>query len=164
MLKSIFLGGCLGISLLSTPVAVYAQAQQLMTPPPAQAAVSEEISPLELQQFVQVLKQWRVIEMEMQKKMTQAIKAEGLTPERFLEIERKQDNFSLSSGAAVSEQEQQQFEKAQANVRKIWQETQPKKKRVITAQGLDIQRFSQIGQKVEQDRNLQQRVQQMLGN
>jgi hypothetical protein len=84
MFKPIFVGGCLAISLFLIPAIAYGQASSLTPAAPSEMATSDQITPLEVQQFVQVLKRWKDIDQESQKKILMAIKAERLNPQLFL--------------------------------------------------------------------------------
>jgi ubiquitin len=168
MVKSSFLGVFVGALLLLSPAVAVGQAEQL-TPEPLsqtkpQGEMTGEITRLELQQFVQILKQVQNIDKQMQQKMAKAIKAEGLTPQRFVEIGQRQENTETPLTTEISEKELSQFERALAKLKQIEQEAIPLKERAVIAQGLTLERFSQIGQKVNQDPSLQKQVQQMLEN
>jgi Domain of unknown function (DUF4168) len=59
-----------------------------------------EVSSTEIQQFTDALKQMRTIHDEAQTQATQAIQAQGLTPERFSQIVQSQE--SAQSGAPTA--------------------------------------------------------------
>ncbi|MEB3311831.1 MAG: DUF4168 domain-containing protein [Snowella sp.] len=160
MLKPFFCG-LLSLSFLSVAIASPSQAQsaaQTLT----QTASVGTVPALELQQFVQVLKRWKSIDLESQRKMLGVIKAEKMAPERFMEI-LKQLQEPNASTSEISADDKAKFEKIMAKFQEIEQEAIPKKEKAITAQGLEVQRFAQIQRIIQQDPTLQQRVQQMLG-
>ncbi|MGH2414412.1 MAG: DUF4168 domain-containing protein, partial [Microcystaceae cyanobacterium] len=97
-----------------------------------------------------------------QEKMLRAVQSEGLTPERFMEIERGQQNPQGQATPEVSGEEKQKYEKAEAQVKQIHQETQTQMQQAIKAEGLELERFNQIVAAVQQNPTLQQQVQQML--
>ena len=162
MLKLIRLGGLVGALLLLAPVAVKAQSETLE--PSRQIIAQQEISSLEFNQFVQALLQLRTIEREAQQEMVQEIEKVGLSPQRFQEIGESLQKSGSASAAQIPEAEFEKFQKALAKMREIVEATQPKRERAITSQGLEIQRFNEIGQQVQQDPTLQQRVRERLGN
>lgn len=165
MLKSMLLGGLVGTSLLLVPVAVRAQAGQLASPQPsAQAASPASVTSIELQQFVQAIRQLQVVDRQNQQKMAKAIEEEGLSPQRFSEIGQGLQNPGTPPATPVSEEEQQKFQKAIEKMDKIQRESLPKQQRAISTQGLQIERFRQIDVAVQQDPVLKKRVQQMLGS
>jgi len=162
MFKSVLICGLLGLSLLSLPIAANAQAQQLNAQTQTQSTASAEIPSLELQQFVQIIKRWKTIDQESQGKMVQIIKSEGLTPERFVEILKQQQAPKASDGE-LSADDKAKFEKIITKFQQVGQDSIPKKEKAITSQGLDVKRFAQIQQMIQQDPSLQQKVQKMMG-
>lgn len=164
MLKSMFLRGLVGISLLLVPVAVRAQAGQLAAPQPsAQATSPVSVTSLELQQFVQAIKQLQVVDRQNQQKMAKVLEEEGLSPQRFSEIGQSLQNPGNPPANPISEEEKQKFQNAIQKMEKIQQDSMPKQQRAISMQGLQIERFRQIDIAVQQDPTLKKRVQQMLG-
>lgn len=161
MLKPFFCG-LLSLSFLSVAIASPSQAQsaaQILN----QTASVGNIPALELQQFVQVLKRWKTIDMESQKKMVGVIKAEKMAPERFMEILKQQQNPDVSAND-ISADDKAKFEKIMTKFQEIEEEAIPKKEKAIVSQGLEVQRFAQIQRIIQKDPSLQQRVQQMLGD
>ncbi len=152
-------------ALLFVPSAI-AQAQ-----PPSQTLITQGISspgangsasPLELQQFAQAIKQLRKVEMEMQQKMGEALKEEGLSPQRFQEIGERQNNINASSTADISVKDQQRFDKALAKINQIQRDAVPKQNRAVTFQGLTLERFNQIGRAIERNPTLKRQFQENL--
>lgn len=163
MLKPIILGGLVGTSLLLVPVVVRAQAGQLTVPQSSTQATSPtSVTPIELQQFVQAIKQLQVVDRQNQQKMAKVLEEEGLSPQRFSEIGQSLQNRTNLANP-ISEAEKQKFEQVIEKMGKIQQESLPKQRRAISMQGLQIERFRQIDVAVQQDPTLRKRVQQMLG-
>lgn len=169
MLKSLLLkslaGSCVLLSLGSFPA--YSQTLSSPSVPSsvlAQAAASSEVSPEELEKFAEALKQLLAIEAEAKQRMTQAVQEEGLTPERFVQIERSKQGESSASAAGVSAEEQQKYDNALAKVREISQEIRAKQYAAVQSQGLEVERFQEIIAAVQQNPELGQQVQQMLQN
>jgi hypothetical protein len=94
--------------------------------------------------------------------MVQIIKSEGLTPERFVEILKQQQSPKASDGE-LSADDKAKFEKIITKFQQVEQDSIPKKEKAITSQGLDVKRFAQIQQMIQQDPSLQQKVQKMMG-
>ena len=162
MLKPVLLSGFVGLSIVSFAIAAQAQSQGQIYQAQVQSAASPTIPALELQQFVQVQKRWKGIEQQSQGLMVQAIKSEGLTPERFMAI-LKQKQSPTPSDEPLSTDDNTKFEKIIAKFQKIEEESIPKKEKAIISQGLDIQRFGQIQRTIQQDPALQEKVKKMLG-
>lgn len=161
MLKLI-VGGLAGVLLYFPPVVAQSTAQQQSPQIIAQMAPrgsNETVSPLELQQFAQALRQLRKVEMETQEKMAEALKAERLSPERFQEIGQQRSNPDSPVGGTISPGEQEKFDKILAKIQTIRQEAIPKRSRAITLQGLTIERFNQIGEVIDRNATLRQQLQ-----
>ncbi|MGK7943942.1 MAG: DUF4168 domain-containing protein [Microcystaceae cyanobacterium] len=166
MFKSLVVWGCAGLCLLLAPKMALGQANQLEIRPDAltQGESSQnQLSPLELNQFSQAIKQLQTLEMRNQQKMTAAIKDEGLSPERYVEIENTARDRTFQPETPVTSEEEEKFIKAATRIQEIWQEAQPKREKAVTTQGLTIERFAQINQIVGQDPALQKQIQQIIG-
>lgn len=162
MLKSV-IGGAIAALLCSAPVVAQAQVQPLSSQLFSQASTSTRssgtISPLEMQQFAQALRQLQKIEMETQEKVIQVLKQERLSPERFQEIAQQRRNSDPSGAIQVTPNEQERFDKAITKIQTIRQEAAPKESRAVSMQGLTEERFNQIGQMINQNPALKQQLQ-----
>ncbi len=167
MLKSMIVWGCAGLCVILSPTMAQAQARQLQIAPEALSQTSSSqngsITPLELNQFSQAIKQLQIIELRNQRRMTAAIKDEGLEPERFVEIEESVRTRNVNPENPITPEEQEKYIKAATRVQEIWQEAQPKREKAVTMQGLTLQRFAQINQIISQDPDLQKQLQQIVG-
>ncbi|MGL5036115.1 MAG: DUF4168 domain-containing protein [Microcystaceae cyanobacterium] len=161
-LKFTALSSCLLISLFSFPQVANSQANQLGAPSPSQVAASQDIKPLELQQFVQVLKRWQGLDMEAQKRIVEGIKAENFTPQRFMEINEVKSK-SAGGSTSLSADDLDKYQKIMTRIQDIEKLIQEKRKQAVASQGLSIERFNQIGYAAEQNPEMKQKVQQMLG-
>lgn len=165
MVKPI-IGGMVGVLLYFPPLAAQSQVQplnpQILSQASAPIGSNEAVSPLEVQQFAQALKQLKKIEMETQEKIVAALKHENLSPERFQEIGQRQSNLDSSGSAEITPGEQERFDKAIAKIQTIQQEAAPKQHRAITLQGLTEERFNQIGQMIDKSPTLKQQLKNSL--
>lgn len=157
------IGGMIGALLYFSPVAAQAQVQplspQLLSQTSTSTGSSETVSPLEIQQFAQALKQLKKVEMETQEKVVQALKQERLSPERFQEIGQQRNNPDPSG---ITPAELERFDKAVEKIQTIRQEAAPKESRAVTMQGLTVERFNQIGQMINKSPALKQQLQNSL--
>ena len=164
MYKFIIVGGLAVVTLAFTPSQAKTQSSQLSLPTlSTQATAPAPVSPLELQQFVQGIKQLQSIDRRNQAKMVQVVEKEGLSPERFQEIAQNIQEPNSTLEPPISEQEREQFARIVEQMEEIQKESLPKQQRAITMQGLEISRFSEIDRAVQQDATLQKKVRQMLG-
>jgi len=165
MLKPI-VGGGVGILLSFFPGMAQAQTPQpnpqVLAQVFAPRGTGETVSPLELQQFAQALKQLQRVEMEAQQKMVEALKTENLSPQRFGEIGQQRENPDFQVSTAISSAEQERFDKALTKIRTIQQEAAPKRSRAVTLQGLTVERFNQIGQVVDRNPALKEQLKNSL--
>ena len=123
---------------------------------------TSSISPAELQQFANAVTEVQAIEQETQESMAQLITAEGLSPERFNQIFLAQQSANDDPAPEVTPEEQQTFDQVLSQLQAIDQASQTIKEEAVTAQGLEMERFSQILTAVRQDPGLQQQVQELL--
>jgi phosphoenolpyruvate-protein kinase (PTS system EI component) len=90
--------------------------------------------------------------------MAEAVKAQGLTPERFMEIGKSENPASSNVNAA----EQEKFQKALAQVKKIIEEDKVKKQEAVQTAGLNIEQFNEMAQAIRKDPALQEQVRKLL--
>ncbi|MGH8002148.1 MAG: DUF4168 domain-containing protein [Brasilonema sp.] len=171
--KQILIGSYVSVFLLVSSLSAHAQApkptspssspssqpQVPMTPPQTSGT---KVSQDELQKFVSSLKQLLVIEQGANQQITQIVSKSGLSEQRFLEINKAQENPSQPPAKAITSQEKQQFDKAFTSLRSVQQEANTKMQQILQKQGLQPERFKQINAAVKQDPTLQQKVREMI--
>lgn len=162
MLRQVLTGGSILTLMLVSSLPARAQAQKPAPQAPAQGAPQTQVSSEELQKFAKSVKQILTIEQGAQTKMAQAVKAEGLSEDRFMAIYKGQQNPQAQPKPAVTSQEKQKFDKAFANLGKIQETTQSQMAQVLKQQGLEVKRFNEILVAVRQNPELRQKVQQMI--
>ena len=163
MFKISILGSIVTILLFSFPQKVKSQFQAPLSPTiKTETIYSQEISPLELKQFVDVIKQFQRIEMNMQHIMAKAMKKEGLTPEKFMEINKNQRQLQPSLNN--SSEDLDRFRKVVVKLEEIMNNAEKKRQSTVKTQGLDLSRFLKIEEIVAKNKHLQEKVQKMLGN
>ncbi|MDJ0598106.1 MAG: hypothetical protein QNJ37_04610 [Crocosphaera sp.] len=162
MFKSLVVGGVVMVGLM-TPTVAYGQFNSPISPTiKTETVANPEVSPLELQQFVQVIKQFQRIEAVMQRQMAMAMKKEGLTPQRFMEINESQRQ--LRSESVNSSEDLEKFRKVVVKFQEIMDNAEEKRQSTVETQGLELERFLEIEKIVSKNQQLQAKVQQMLGN
>jgi Domain of unknown function (DUF4168) len=183
MYKKLLLGGCVATLMLAAGFPVRSQTMQQApaSQEPQQAPASQEpqqapasqgqqtpqstdVSSEDLQKFASAIKQILAIQEDYQGRMAQAVEQEGLSQERYMEIQASQSNPSAQPSSEITAEERQNYEQANVKISQLQQEAESKMKEAVQAQGLDIERFNQIFAVVEQDPSLQQQVQQMIQN
>ncbi|NMG11062.1 hypothetical protein DP117_30985 [Brasilonema sp. UFV-L1] len=169
MFKQILIGSYVSVFLLVSSLSAYAQApkptspsSQPQVPVTPQTSGTTKVSPEELQKFASSLKQLLVIEQGANQQITQIVSKSGLSEQRFLEINKAQENPSQQPAKAITSQEKQQFDKAFTSLRSVQQETNTKMQQILQKEGLQPERFKQINAAVRQDPTLQQKVREMI--
>lgn len=130
--------------------------------PNVQEVPKVEVSDKELSNFVSAVKEVQKIQETTEKKMVKEITDEGLDPNRFMQIAQYKQNPGSYSGDEVSEEELKSFDKAKEKVEGIRKDAEDESKNAIENEGMDIQRYIQIAQAVQQDPALQKRIQELL--
>ncbi len=129
--------------------------QQMQQQQPPSIEVSDE----ELETFSSALETIQTIYEDAQPDMVEAIKEEGMEPDRFSQIARSQQD--PQSDLDVSDQEMQQFNSALGEIREIQSGIIEKQKTAVKEEGMSPERFQEILTAVRQDQQLQQRLQSM---
>ncbi len=159
------IGGVAVALLYFPPVVAQTHVQpfspQLLSQTSLSTGSNGTVTPLEIQQFAQALKQLQKIEMETQEKIVKALKEERLSPERFQEI-AQQLNSPDAGTTQITPTEQERFDKAIAKIQTIRQEVASKENRAISMQGLTTERFNQIGQMIDKNPALKQQLRNSL--
>jgi hypothetical protein len=178
MLKPILVKGFIGyIGFFSLFMSLPVYSQIEVTTPQFFEKKNPLVSPLELNQFVQIIQQFPAIDYRAHKLMETAAKKEGLSLERYDEIMkmlRGVDRVDYEIGLQVSpekynvqfkvsEEELKKFQRLEAIEEEINEDVVQQKIRIVRSQGLEIKRFQQIESMVARDLELQLKVKQMMG-
>lgn len=142
-----------------------AQQQSPSTPSQSQSdSPSINVSEQEIQSFANAFEAVQSIQEESRQEMAQAIEEEGLTIQQYNELfrEEQQSGTTDAEGSQFSEEQQQQFEQADARIDEIEQEAQAQIEEAITNEGLEVERFEEIWMEVRKNPELQQQVQDIL--
>lgn len=124
----------------------------------AQAAPSDA----ELEKFALALRDVFVIRQELEQKAANAVVETGLDPQRFSEIARALGESNGAENADASEEELEQFEQARQEIRQLAESTDAEMREAVTAQGLGLDRYQEIGAAVEESPELQQEVRDII--
>lgn len=167
---SILAGATASVFLLAGQTATLAQQQTpaeqnnpTVTP---EQNTSIEVNDEEIQSFASAFKVVQTIQDESRQKMVEAIEEQGLTIKEYNELLRQQQQPESGDSEAsnVSEEKQEQFQQADAQIEQIEQDAQADIEAAITDEGLQIERFQEIWIAVRQDPELQQQVKNYLEN
>ncbi|MDJ0659717.1 MAG: DUF4168 domain-containing protein [Crocosphaera sp.] len=160
MLKQLLLKGGLGLVICATGLAgfpVSGQATEVIIAQSSAEMAASDISEQELKKFAKAIADLRAIDEETQSQMIKAVQDIGMSPEEFMEIGKTEDDQRN-----LSQEKQDQFEKALEAVRTLNEKDRQKKRVAVEEAGLKISRFNEIGKMVENDRDLQKQVVEIL--
>lgn len=114
----------------------------------------------ELEKFASAFQQIQLITQEAQQEMVAAVEQEGLAVQRFSELmQATQDPDQETEG---SDEEIKKFEAAMQVLDKIQADSQQNMQDKIVEEGLSIDRYQAIAALVQNDTQLQQKVQQFM--
>ncbi len=131
------------------------------TAQPPSGTAQQPVSDEELQKFVGVARKLDSISKERNTLVVQAIEKEGMNINRFREIYvSKQD--PKAKPTQVSNDEQQKYDRALAQLVQIQKDTQAKMGSAVQSEGLEVPRFIQILETVQKTPTLQKKVEQMM--
>ena len=160
MLKQLLLKGGVGAVICVSGLGVFSpssQATEAITQSSSPTLIAEAISRPELEQFAKAIANLRAIDEETRSKMIEAVQANGMSPEEFMEIGQQEEGERN-----LSEEQQAQFDTALEAVRDLNEEDRQKKRVAVEEAGLKISRFNEIGKIVESDSDLQKQVVEIL--
>ncbi|HTL90425.1 MAG TPA: DUF4168 domain-containing protein [Leptolyngbya sp.] len=161
MIQRLLLSGCAIVvaGLVSLPV----QAQQSQPAPSTPApAAAQPVTPEETRQFANAVKQVLVLSRESETQVSQAIRGEGFTEQRFDEIFRSQRDPQQKPSKPVNATEKQKYDRVMAKLVQLSKDNDAKVETAVKKEGLSIPRFNQIFQAVRSNPQLRQQIQQMV--
>ena len=115
-----------------------------------------EVTDAELEKFATVFQQMRMMNQEVQQKMTQVVEEEDMQIQRFNEIHKA--NLDPAVEVDATEEEQENYETIVSEIEGIQVDFQKKMEGLITDSGLSIERYQQIATKLQTDAKLQERL------
>jgi hypothetical protein len=127
-----------------------------------QAAPQVEVTDEELEEFVNVSTVAQEIQMEAQTDMITVVEDEGLDVETYNVIAEARYNGQSDEELDVSADDLEKFESASDRIGEMEQELDEKMTEAIEEEGMDMERFMELNMALQQDPELQQRVQQMM--
>lgn len=156
MIRSNKWAGMVMFFMMLGSTAVFAQTQQQ----PQQQQQQTEITDAELTKFVKALQGMQMVTQQAQQEMMTLVQKEGMEIQRFNEIHEAAMNPEVKLEATPEEIAKHkeiiaQLETMQADV-------QQQLEKLITEQGLSLEKYEMIAMKLQSDTQLQQRIQQML--
>ena len=158
MLKQI-LAGCSLVAVLGMG-ALPALAQR--SEPLVAQATPNAIADAELQKFANVAKKLKDISTNRNTLITQAVEKAGLTLPRFKEIYTAKQDPKVKPSAAISNDEQQKFDRVLAELVEIQKQTRSQMGQAVESEGLKVPRFLEILETVQKTPDLRSKVDQLM--
>ncbi len=140
--------------------AVPAEAQ--FQQPPQDAAPQIEVSDEELQDFVDASMNAQTVQAQFQQQMVEIVDEEGIDVETYNDIMRAQQMGSAEEDLDVSAEDIDNFENAFEQIQEVEQEMEVDIHNAIEEEGIEVERFQEINMAIQQDPELQQRIQQII--
>ncbi len=149
-------GFFLSLSILGS-AAVFAQ-----TPQPTQQQQQQkvEVDDAELEKFAKAFQHVRVISMEAQQEMAGVVENGGLEIQRFNEIHKAELDPEIEVTATAEEKTKHKAIISELETMQL--SLQDKMEKVITEQGLSLERYEQIAMGLQNDPELQERLRKVF--
>ncbi|MFW5695714.1 MAG: DUF4168 domain-containing protein [Alkalispirochaeta sp.] len=142
------------MAFVSAPV--FAQMQ-------SQDAPATDVSDQELESFVAALEEVQEVQQDMATESQESVQGSDMGEERFQELYQARQSGSEPANAA-SDAEDEEFDELMEDIQAIQEESNAAMVEAVEDEGLDVQRFNEIAQAIQQDQSLMQRMQEMSGN
>ena len=155
MIKVNKLAGLVMLFMMMGSTAVFAQ--QL---PQQQQEQTAEVTDADLKKFVAALQGIQMVTQQAQQKMMQVVQKEGLEIPRFNEIHEATLNPDVEVEATT--EEKTAHKKIIGELETMQSGVQQQIEKLITDQGLSLEKYEQIAMRLQNDTELQQRIQQMI--
>ncbi|MFW5658086.1 MAG: DUF4168 domain-containing protein [Bacteroidota bacterium] len=137
------------IILISSITGIFAQTNQ-----------ENEISKKELKQFASAFKKVQVIDQKAQANMVTAVEEEGLEVQRYNEIQQAQQDPDQEVDATP--EELNKYETASEELETIREQARQQMHEKIIDEGFSINRYQEIAVAIQNDPELQQKLQEYL--
>lgn len=136
------------------------QAQPEFSPQQQQAAI--DVSDAELELFIEVSSSVQEVQMESQTEMMQIVEEEGMEVDTYNQIAQARFNGVNDDELSVDDEQLEMFESASEKIAEIERDVEAQLTEAIENAGMERERFMEINMSLQQDPELQQRVQQKM--
>lgn len=121
-----------------------------------------DVSDKEIEQFAVTFQQMRMINQKAQKELSEAITAEGMEINRFNTIHQAQMNPEAQ--VEMTGEEEKKYEAVIEELNEMQAEFRQEIEDMIKEGGLSVERYEEIGNQLQNDTQLQQRLREELTN
>lgn len=130
-------------------------------PPLDSIEPATNISDAEIGQFLDAVEAVQAVSQEAQQQMMQVVETEGMTLERFSEIQQKLQNPDAQV-TPISSDEEGQLDRIDAKMREMEPELERQSVAAIQETGMTPLRYQQLSLGIQQDPELTQKAQMMM--
>lgn len=127
---------------------------------PQQQQEQTEVTDADLQKFVAALQGIQMVAQQAQQEMMQVVQKEGMELPRFNEIH--QATIDPEVEVEATSEEKAAHKKIIGKLESMQAGVQQQMEKLITNNGLSIEKYEQIAMRLQSDTVLQQRIQQMI--
>jgi len=124
------------------------------------ATAQSKVSSAELEKFASALGSIQMVNQKAQQEMMGAVQSADMNIERFNELSKAQQD--PNSDMDASPEEMESFNAASEKVQRVQQEAQAEMQENIESAGLTVERYQEIATVVQNDPELQQKLQELL--
>jgi len=125
-----------------------------------QAQTDKKVTDEKLKQFVEISQKVQGQSMKNQQKMMKVIEDEGLSPQRFNQIYKANQNPNKKSDASAKEQKQ--FKSAMSEIKSMNKQSQKDMEKLIKKEGMKFDTYMMINQKLQNDESLLKRFKEIM--
>lgn len=128
-----------------------------------QPTVDTDVSDEELEQFLDASAKAQEVQMGFQQQMIDIVEGEGIDVETYIQIAEGIQMGQAEEDIDVSESDMEKFRSASASIEEVGQEMDAQLAEAIEEEGMSMDRFQEINMAIQQDPELQQRIQEKMG-
>jgi len=128
-----------------------------------QPTVDTDVSDEELDQFLDASAKAQEVQMGFQQQMIDIVEGEGIDVETYIQIAEGIQMGQAEEDIDVSESDMEKFRTASASIEEVGQEMDTQLADAIEEVGMSMDRFQEINMAIQQDPELQQRIQEKMG-
>jgi hypothetical protein len=127
-----------------------------------QPAAATDVTDEELDQFVNASTSAQQIQMDSQQEMITIVENEGLAVETYNQIAEGRQMGQTDDEINVSAEDLERYDRASESIAEVERDIEADLTTAIEDEGMDMQRFQEINIAIQQDPELQQRVQEKM--
>ncbi|MEX0684867.1 MAG: DUF4168 domain-containing protein [Balneolales bacterium] len=147
----------------STPEQMQGEMQDQMSNQMSQNQdINTDVSDEELDEFVGAMNQAQGVQAEAQQEMLAVVEKEEIDVDTYNQIAQSVQMGQSKEDLDIEEEDMQKFEKASAEIDEIEKDMDGKMTLAIESEGMSMDRFQEINLAIQQDPDLQQRIQQKI--